>query len=302
MCTLENASENHLILRRISELMEELGTKEWTLDDFEVGRPLGKGKFGNVYLAREIASKFVVAIKVLYKEQLAKNGVQQQLRREIEIQYHLRHPNILRLFGYFHDSARVYLILEFASRGCLYSELQKCKRFEPKRAAAYICQLASAIEYCHQKKVMHRDIKPENVLISGRGDLKIADFGWSVHGPSSKRDTVCGTLDYLSPEMVMHKKHDASVDNWSLGVMLYEFLVGRPPFEAKEQHETFAKIMNCYITYPPAVAVPDGAKDLIAKLVRKEASERLSLVDVLIHPWVTEILSTQRHADGDRQD
>ncbi|KHN85416.1 Aurora kinase A-A [Toxocara canis] len=163
-----------------------MAEKEWTLDDFEVGRPLGKGKFGNVYLAREVNSKTVVAIKVLYKEQLAKHGVQQQLRREIEIQYHLRHPNILRLFGYFHDSARVYLILEYASRGSLYAELQKCKRFEPRRAAAYVCQLASAIGYCHQKKVIHRDIKPENVLISGNGDLKIADFGWSVHEPSSK--------------------------------------------------------------------------------------------------------------------
>uniref|UniRef100_A0A915C9L9 Aurora kinase n=1 Tax=Parascaris univalens TaxID=6257 RepID=A0A915C9L9_PARUN len=241
--------------------------KEWTLDDFEVGRPLGKGKFGNVYLAREVDSKFVVAIKVLYKEQLAKHCVQQQLRREIEIQYHLRHPNILRLFGYFHDSARVYLILEFASRGCLYAELQKCKRFEPRRAAAYVCQLASAIEYCHQKRVMHRDIKPENVLINGKGDLKIADFGWSVHEPSSKRQTICGTLDYLPPEMVMNKMHDAMVDNWSLGVMLYEFLVGRPPFEAKEQKETFAKIMACVIRYPSDVSVPDGAKDLISKNV-----------------------------------
>ncbi|VDN33394.1 unnamed protein product [Gongylonema pulchrum] len=94
-------------------------------------------------------------------------------------------------------------------------------------------QLTSALAYCHQKKVIHRDMKPENVLISANGDLKIADFGWSVHEPSSKRSTVCGTPDYLPPEMISDREHDSKVDNWSLGVMLYEFLVGKPTFEAE---------------------------------------------------------------------
>lgn len=109
--------------------------RHWTLNDFEIGRPLGKGKFGNVYLARETRSKYIVALKVLFKSQLVRNNVQHQLRREIEIQSHLRHDNILRLFGYFHDSSKIYLILEYAPHGELYRELQKQQRFGNELAA-----------------------------------------------------------------------------------------------------------------------------------------------------------------------
>lgn len=109
--------------------------KQWKLSDFEIGRPLGKGKFGNVYLAREAKSKYIVALKVLFKSQLVKNNVQHQLRREIEIQAHLQHPNILRLFGYFYDETRVYLILEFAPQGELYKMLKKKGRFSNEESA-----------------------------------------------------------------------------------------------------------------------------------------------------------------------
>uniref|UniRef100_A0A0N5AZZ8 Aurora kinase n=1 Tax=Syphacia muris TaxID=451379 RepID=A0A0N5AZZ8_9BILA len=260
---------------------------EWTLCDFDIGRPLGRGRFGNVYLAREVKSRFVVAMKVLYKSELAKVGVQHQLRREIEIQYHLRHPNILRLYGYFHDETRVYLILEYASRGTLYAALMKEKTFSLKASATYVYQLASALEYCHQKKVVHRDIKPENVLIARNGDVKIADFGWSVHAPSSKRQTMCGTLDYLSPEMLNHRQHDEMVDNWSLGIMLYEFLIGKPPFEDKNPQRTMAKIQTGNFAIPPTV--PEGAQDVIRGLLKLEPSKRLSLVEVIKHPWITEM-------------
>uniref|UniRef100_A0A8C4J740 non-specific serine/threonine protein kinase n=1 Tax=Dromaius novaehollandiae TaxID=8790 RepID=A0A8C4J740_DRONO len=109
--------------------------RTFSIEDFEVGRPLGKGKFGNVYLARERTSRFIVALKVLFKSQIEKEGVEHQLRREIEIQAHLRHPNVLRLYNYFHDRKRVYLILEYAPRGELYKELQKCRHFDEQRSA-----------------------------------------------------------------------------------------------------------------------------------------------------------------------
>ena len=128
----------------------------WQLSDFEIGRPLGKGKFGNVYLAREKRSKFIVALKVLFKSQLQKAHVEHQLRREIEIQSHLRPPHVLRMFGYFYDETRVYLILEFAPRGEMYKALQKQPegKFDEKRTAKYIYQLADALKYCHSKKVL----------------------------------------------------------------------------------------------------------------------------------------------------
>ncbi|NP_001158489.1 aurora kinase A [Saccoglossus kowalevskii] len=260
--------------------------KKWTLSDFDIGRPLGKGKFGNVLLAREKKSKFILALKVLFKSQLQKAGVEHQLRREIEIQSHLRHPNILRMYGYFYDDIRVYLILEFAPQGELYKELQKRGRFDEKRSATYVGQLADALKYCHAKKVIHRDIKPENLLLGLRGDLKIADFGWSVHAPSSRRATLCGTLDYLPPEMIEGRMHDEKVDLWSLGVLCYEFLVGKPPFEAEGHSETYRKISKVDFRYPSFVT--DGARDLVSKLLRHNPAMRLSLDGVLNHPWIKE--------------
>ncbi|TKW13928.2 hypothetical protein SEVIR_5G133900v4 [Setaria viridis] len=109
--------------------------KRWVLSDFEVGKPLGRGKFGHVYLAREKRSNQIVALKVLFKSQLKQSQVEHQLRREVEIQSHLRHPNILRLYGYFYDQTRVYLILEYAAKGELYKELTRCKHFSERRSA-----------------------------------------------------------------------------------------------------------------------------------------------------------------------
>lgn len=196
--------------------------KSWSLKDFEIGRPLGRGKFGDVYLARERKSKFIVAIKAIRKSQLLKAGVEHQLRREIEIQSHLRQKNILRMYGYFWDEKRIYIILEFAPGGELYKVLTNKGRFSETTTARYILDLSKALAYCHTKHVIHRDIKPENLLIGQRGDIKIADFGWSVHAPSSRRTTMCGTLDYLPPEMIEGREHDETADVWSLGVLAYE--------------------------------------------------------------------------------
>ncbi|KAI4882880.1 hypothetical protein NFI96_013096 [Prochilodus magdalenae] len=281
--------------------------KPWSLENFDIGRALGKGKFGSVYLARERQTKFILALKVLFKKQLEKAGVEHQLRREVEIQSHLRkldcnlpssplhflhavglsrHPNILRLYGYFHDSARVYLILEFAPKGELYGELQRCGTFDDQRSATYIMELADALNYCHSKKVIHRDIKPENLLLGANGELKIADFGWSVHTPSSRRSTLCGTLDYLPPEMIEGKTHDEKVDLWSLGVLCYEFLVGRPPFETKSHEETYRKISRVEFTYPAHVS--EGSRDLINRLLKHNPMHRLPIQGVLSHSWVVE--------------
>lgn len=187
---------------RPNETTNKKKSGAWELSNFDIGRPLGRGKFGNVYLAREKDTKFVVALKVLFKKQIQRDSVEHQVRREIEIQSHLRHPNILRLYGFFHDPARIYLILEYAPKGALYKELQSQpnKRFDERRTAGYVLSLADALHYLHERDVIHRDIKPENLLLGHNGELKIADFGWSVHEPNSSRTTLCGTVDYLPPE------------------------------------------------------------------------------------------------------
>ncbi|XP_066600795.1 aurora kinase C-like [Prorops nasuta] len=282
----ENSNENTATKKSESD-------KKWVLSDFDIGKPLGKGKFGNVYLAREKKSKYVIAMKVLFKAQIQEADVEHQVRREIEIQTHLRHPNILKMYGYFHDDRRIYLILEYAPKGELYKELQNQpnKRFDETQTATYISQLADALNYCHSKKVIHRDIKPENLLLGNKGELKIADFGWSVHAPASRRNTLCGTVDYLPPEMVMGKTHNHSVDLWGVGVLCYECLVGNPPFFANTYEETYLKIRKARYRFPEFIS--DGAKDLISRLLIVNPDQRLPLDGILVHPWIVKNRTTE---------
>ncbi|EOA27640.1 hypothetical protein CARUB_v10023787mg [Capsella rubella] len=259
--------------------------KPWTLADFEIGKPLGKGKFGRVYLAREVKSKYIVALKVIFKEQIEKYKIHHQLRREMEIQTSLSHPNILGLYGWFHDDDRIFLILEYAHGGELYGLLKKNGHLTEKQAATYIASLSQALAYCHGKCVIHRDIKPENLLLDHEGRLKIADFGWSVQS-SNKRKTMCGTLDYLAPEMVENRDHDYAVDNWTLGILCYEFLYGNPPFEAESQKDTFKRILKIDLTFPTTPNVSAEAKNLISQLLVKDPSKRLSIDKIMQHPWI----------------
>uniref|UniRef100_A0A8C0ISK8 non-specific serine/threonine protein kinase n=1 Tax=Chelonoidis abingdonii TaxID=106734 RepID=A0A8C0ISK8_CHEAB len=261
---------------------ESKGMKMWCIDDFEIGRPLGKGRFGTVYLAREQNTHFILALKVIFKSALEKSQLEHQLRREIEILSHLRHPNILRFYNYFHDRTRIYLMLEYAPGGELYKELQKHEHFEETRTATYVEEISDALIYCHAQKVIHRDIKPENLLLGLKGELKLADFGWSVHAPSLRRTTFCGTTDYLAPEMIDGRPHDENVDVWCVGVLCFECLVGYAPFEAPTCNETYKRIVK--FTFP--TGVPDGAKDLISKTLKRTPSLRLSLKEIIKHPWV----------------
>ncbi|XP_043264618.1 aurora kinase B [Colletes gigas] len=274
-------------LCKMEDHIEARGSRyQWSLDDFEIGAPLGRGKFGRVYLAREKTTQYMVALKTLYKVELVKGRVEKQAMREIEIQTHLKHPHILQMLTYFHDHKRIYLVLEFAAGGELYKELkrQPHERFNEHMSAKYTYQVADALEYCHSNNVIHRDIKPENLLLTSTGDIKLADFGWSVHAPSSKRNTLCGTLDYLPPEMVTGQTYDIYVDHWCLGILCYEFLVGSPPFLSDSQQETYLKIKTINIKWPEQIT--PGARDLISKLIKRKSSERISMAAVKKHYWI----------------
>jgi serine/threonine protein kinase len=147
------------------------------------------------------------------------------------------------MYGFFYDEDRVYLILEYAVKGELFNDLQVKKRYSEPQAADYVSQVIDGFIYMHSKDVIHRDLKPEN-LLNCDGVIKLADFGWSVHAPSTRRKTLCGTTDYLPPEMLArrHGSYDKRVDIWCLGILTYEFVTGRPPFEHESSEETKKKI------------------------------------------------------------
>jgi aurora kinase A len=137
--------------------------------------------------------------------------------------------------------------------------------------------------------VIHRDIKPENLLLGHNNLLKIADFGWSVHEPTSKRTTLCGTLDYLSPEMVQAKPHTKNVDLWSLGVLTFELLAGKAPFHAEQYETTYKKIMKVEYVCPEFVS--KAAKHLIRQLLVLNPDLRMPLEEVEKHPWIKSFAS-----------
>lgn len=208
-------------------------SKHLHLGMFEIGRPLGKGKFGRVYLVKHRPSGYICALKVLNKIEICHDGAEVHVRREIEVHSNLKHPGIISFYGWFHDRRRIFLLIEYASGGELYKTLRKEGRFSERRAAKYAAQVAESLRYLHSKNVMHRDLKPENILIGLHGEMKLADFGYSVHAPSNRRETLCGTLDYLPPEMLRpgRPQYNKAVDQWTLGVLTYEFLTGEAPFE-----------------------------------------------------------------------
>ena len=187
------------------------GTAVWSLADFDIGKPLGRGKFGNVYLGREKRTQAVIALKVIFKRQVEKHDVLKQvcrgrsnphtararskvaprrelitpvpapqLKEEVEIQARLKHPRVLRLYGYFHDEKRVYLVTELAPNGELFKLLQKEKQFDEPQVARWVSQIADALAFLHRHHVIHRDIKPENILLDEQRNLRIADFGLST--------------------------------------------------------------------------------------------------------------------------
>ncbi|KAF1849947.1 Pkinase-domain-containing protein [Cucurbitaria berberidis CBS 394.84] len=265
--------------------------------DFEVGGTLGRGKFGRVYLARHLSTNYVCALKILSKSQCINQEEEKLIRRELEIHQNLAHKNILKFLSWFHDEEKIYLVLEYAAGGSLYSKLTKQPkgRFDERTTAQYIAQMAEALRYMHSKNIMHRDIKPENILLGFHNEIKLADFGYSVHSDSGFRSTVCGTLDYLSPEVAVmllkpgktREYYSKAIDQWSLGVLTYELLVGKPPFEQKSSKATQKKIANFKgngLKFPGHVS--KGAEDLIQELLNLDAEKRMSLDDVLVHAWI----------------
>jgi serine/threonine protein kinase len=263
--------------------------RKWSLGDFQVGRALGKGKYGMVYLATQKpgsgSSGKEVALKVQFKSSILKGGGSAlfQLRREVEIQSRLHHVNICRLFGFFVDDNHAYLVLEHCSKGMLYKLLRQEKRFGEVRTVAYALDIARALEYCHKRHVIHRDIKAENLLIDGNGTVKLADFGWSVHAPPdtpeavSRRKTLCGTPEYLSPEIVAGTPHGTGTDMWSFGVLVYEFLGGKTPFYEKKESDMFDRILTVDVHWDDDTSrhLSPEARIFIQKLLVFDESKRL---------------------------
>lgn len=293
--TLTSSTSKSSPVRRSSDPLTQTGTTtsplNWQLSDFDVGTKLGEGKFGRVYLAREKGGrKTIVAIKSIKKDEIKRDKIKYQLIREIEIQRNLHHFNILKMFGYFYDAKRVYILLEYAPEGCLYRVLNQAKQ-EGKTlnnilTATYASQMANALSYIHSLSIIHRDIKPENCLLGIMGELKLCDFGWAVYAPQSRRNTMCGTLDYLPPEMLKEQSHNHSADLWAFGILIFELLCGNPPFEHHDEKTTLKKIEENSYSFPEDIEICLEAKDFINQLLQLNPEMRPSLSHIKNHVYI----------------
>lgn len=278
---LENSNKRLLFLPPSVQKGKE---KEPKCEDFICfeAKALGQGAFGEVFKVRHKVSGKNFAIKVIQKKKIIEKRMLGQVRREIRIMYSINHPNIISLFSHFEDSNNFYLILELAEGGQLYKKLKLYKTFSEAVAAQYMREVCIAVQYLHSKlpPIIHRDIKPENILLDSDGKAKLGDFGWSNFF-DEERDTFCGTLEYLAPEMIERKGHGVPLDVWSLGVLLFELLAGVSPFYSRTPAEVYHKIKKGKINFPKSF--PLLAKDLVKRLLQTDPDKRLTVEMILEH-------------------
>lgn len=256
-------------------------------DDLDFKTCLGKGYFGEVWHAQEKAGRGrTFAVKKVRLQLITDNRLTEQLQREIGILYSLQHPRIVKLHFDFKDGRSMFLGMEFAAGGTLFDRLTKARKFSPEVAARYFLETCEALDYLHHlpEKVIHRDIKPENVLLDEEDHVKLADFGWANQLEHGKRDTFCGTLDYLPPEMITGTGHDESADMWNMGVLLYELTTGKSPFGSSSKETTCRLIIAADLQFPSEL--DQDARDLIASLCKTKPGDRLPVRGAMSHRFL----------------
>ncbi|KAK1751825.1 kinase-like domain-containing protein [Echria macrotheca] len=265
---------------------------KYSLADFEILRTLGTGSFGRVHLVQSRHNQRFYAVKVLKKAQVVKMKQVEHTNDERRMLAEVKHPFLITLWGTFQDARNLYMVMDFVEGGELFSLLRKSGRFPNPVAKFYAAEVTLALEYLHSRNIIYRDLKPENLLLDRHGHLKITDFGFAKRVPD-KTWTLCGTPDYLAPEVVSNKGYNKSVDWWSLGILIYEMLCGYTPFwDGGSPMKIYENILKGKIKYP-AYINPD-AQDLLERLITADITKRLGNLyggsdDVKNHPWFAEV-------------
>ena len=245
-----------------------------TLEDFKHLKVLGRGSFGKVILVKNENNNKLYAMKILDKKFIVKKNQVSHTQTERALLEKLKHPFIVRLNYAFQDSKRLYFLTEFLQGGELFFHLRRNSGYKEKAVRFYMCQILLALEYMHNNNYIYRDLKPENILIDKEGNIKLTDFGLSKILPEEEKTTytMCGTAEYLAPEILFGKGYDKTCDWFSFGVVLFEMFCGYHPFKSKGQ-KIDPKI---YLrkTYIPD-KVPKTHRDLIEKLFVSNPKKRL---------------------------
>ena len=255
-----------------------------------------KGTYSTVYLYKEINTDRLFSVKEMDKNFYEKYlNTSNLIYNEIEIHSRIIHPNIIRLYNTYENKSSIYLIMEYAKNGNLYNLFKRKNGLNEKEAQKYFFQISKSIYFLHKNDVIHRDIKPENILLDENNNCKLCDFGWSVILKERlTRNTFCGTLEYMAPEIINNENYEKSIDIWSLGVLLYEILHGFSPFYSEEKNgDQRINISNNikYQNYEIKVNVSFECKDLIKKMLEKDFNKRIKINEVLNHPFLNNYIN-----------
>jgi serine/threonine protein kinase len=241
------------------------------LNDYTIIKTIGVGLFGRVRLARNKKTGSYRAIKVLQKQQIIDMQQVDHIYNEYNILKDLDHPFITNLKGFSQDSQHVYLYLEYIPGGDLFTLLRAVEGFPVSLTRFYAAQIVLTFDYLHRKNIIFRDLKPENILINTNGYLKLTDFGFAKK-VDGKTYTICGTPGYMAPEILLSKGHSKSVDWWTLGVLLYEMVVGIDPFTDDDVLTIYQKILKCNVVYPKNM--DSKVKSLCKHLLVEDVTKR----------------------------
>ncbi|KAJ3700671.1 hypothetical protein LUZ61_004376 [Rhynchospora tenuis] len=264
--------------------------------DYVLGKQIGSGAFSVVWLGKKKESDEAVAVKEISLERLNKK-LRDSLLSEVSILRRVHHPNIIALFNFIQhsdsDAGKIFLILEYCPGGDLSSYIHRHGRVPEPTAKHFMRQLASGLQVLRDNNVVHRDLKPQNILLSTNDDtaiLKIADFGFAKSlNPYSMAETLCGSPLYMAPEVMQVQKYDAKADLWSLGVILYQLVTGRTPYNGANQIQLLQNILKSNeLTFPPDVTLSADCIDLCKKLLRRNPVERLTVEEFLNHQFLVE--------------
>ncbi|XP_012055698.1 PREDICTED: serine/threonine-protein kinase MARK2-like [Atta cephalotes] len=260
-------------------------SEEPHIGKYKLLKTIGKGNFAKVKLAKHVPTGKEVAIKIIDKTQL-NPGSLQKLFREVRIMKMLDHPNIVKLFQVIETEKTLYLVMEYASGGEVFDYLVLHGRMKEKEARAKFRQIVSAVQYCHQKKIIHRDLKAENLLLDSEMNIKIADFGFSNEfTPGNKLDTFCGSPPYAAPELFQGKKYDGpEVDVWSLGVILYTLVSGSLPFDGSTLRELRERVLRGKYRIPFYMST--DCENLLKKFLVLNPTKRASLENIMKDKWM----------------